>query len=96
MLGRSTARQQALLRNYLKRQEVNIAALPPGQHVAARGSLRRLRKRARHLGSPLIGQTPLSSIVDRRTPAFRVAKEAGVSFRTIKRGGRTYVVPVQR
>lgn len=95
MLAKSTKRQQVLLRNYLARQEGNIAALPAGQQAAARRGLQRVRKRAHRLGSPLIGQTPASSIVNPRTSAFRVAKEAGVAFKTVRRKGRTYVIPVQ-
>lgn len=94
MLAKSTKRQQVLLRNYLARQEGNIAALPLTQRAAARKELVKLRKRGRQVGSPLIGQAPASSIVNRRTSAFRVAKEAGITFRTVRRKGRTYVIPV--
>lgn len=95
MLARSTKRQQVLLRNYLTRQEGAILALPLVQRAAARREVEALRKRGHQVGSPLVGLTPASSIVNRRTPAFKVAKEAGISFRTIRRKGRTYVIPVQ-
>jgi hypothetical protein len=95
MVRRSTARQQALLANHLARQRAALAALPPDQRAALQAQIRRLARRAQSVGSPLVGRPPAAALIAPASPVARVARDAGVVFRTVRRHGRTYVIPIR-
>lgn len=91
----SVERQFAIQRNTLKRYEAGKKHAPA--HVAAEIERRiRALKRAR-FGSPILGDTPVTSMVPpHHGPAktFSTIARTGIQFRTVKRNGRVRVIPM--
>jgi hypothetical protein len=94
MLATSKKRQQAILRNHIRRLEARLVHAPEPVRARIQADLTRLSQA--RVGSPLIGRpTATDFIAPRRTRQARVAKNAGIRFVTIGTGARRRVIPIR-
>lgn len=94
MLKRSEARQAAILRNYKKRLTGELAHIPESARAQMVAHLARIEHQS--FGSPLVGKTPASVLIAARPGrTFGTAQKAGVRFVTVRRGGKTRVIPMR-
>jgi len=92
----SRDRQRLLLHRYMGRLEASLPHAPASVRRTIKAQLTHLRSIARTFGSPLIGETPATSVIPPHYgphKTFSVAARTAVTFKTKRRRGRTYVVP---
>lgn len=95
MLKKSRERQEAILRRHMERLAEGESVSEPSVSRAIRATIRRLQRQS--FGSPLIGETPATSVAPPHfgpQHTFKVTERTGIKFITKRRNGRSYVVPM--